>query len=247
MRKILVAICMASAMAMSAQLVVDQGQPENQFEVGLRLGFNSSNVSNNNTEAVADMKQANNNWQEGLTVGAVVDLNIYNCLAVQTGVIYQRRRSDYQNLRINEENGYFAYYEGKRHSNYFQVPVLASFRMKLNKYIEGQVDFGPYFAFGFGGKDKYNMYASQYNELGAVDIAQVPVKADYFGDNGAHHSFDWGFKIGAGIEIQDNYYVGIHYDAGARNAHDKNPYPGSSVSGLNKAWNFTIGYNFAIK
>ena len=58
MRKILVAICMASAMAMSAQLVVDQGQPENQFEVGLRLGFNSSNVSNNYTEAVADMKQA---------------------------------------------------------------------------------------------------------------------------------------------------------------------------------------------
>ena len=110
MRKFLVAICMASAMAMSAQLVVDQGQPENQFEVGLRLGFNSSNVSNNYTEAVADMKQANNNWQEGLTVGAVVDMNIYNCLAVQTGVIYQRRRSDYQNLRINEENGYFAYY-----------------------------------------------------------------------------------------------------------------------------------------
>ena len=247
MRKILVSICMASAMAMSAQFVVDQGKPENQFEVGVRLGFNSSNVTNNYIDAVSDMKQANNNWQEGLTLGAVVDMNIYKCLAVQTGIIYQRRRSDYQNLRINDVADSFAYYDGQRHANYFQIPILASFRMKINKYIEGQVDFGPYFAYGFAGKDKYTMYASFQNESGEVDFLSTNVKADYFGDNGVHNAFDWGFKLGIGALVHENYYVGIHYDAGARNVLGKNPYSTSAVTGLNKAWNFTIGYNFEVK
>lgn len=248
MKKTLSAIILATAAftAGAQSFVVDQGKPENTFELGVRLGFNTSNVTNNYTEAVPNMVQAHNNWQGGLAVGALVDMNIYNCLAVQTGVFYQRRRSDYQNLLIKEGSASFEYYDGKRHANYFQIPIMASFRMKLNKYIEGQVDFGPYFAFGFGGKDKYTMYETLTNEGGGVSIVQTPVKADYFGDYGVHNSFDWGFKFGVGFEVQDHYYLGIHYDAGARNALDKSPYSASSVTGLNKAWNFTLGYNFAL-
>lgn len=248
MKKFLVAVCMATAMSMSAQLTVDQGTPENLFDLGVRLGFNSSNVSNDYVESVANMTQAHNNWQEGVTIGAVIDLNIYNCLAVQSGVIYQRRRSDYQNLIINEEKGMFNYYDGQRHANYFQIPVLASFRLRLNKHIEGIVDFGPYFAFGFGGKDKYTRYASLYNEeTGIAGIVPESISADYFGDKGVHKSFDWGFKFGVGALVKDHYYVGIHYDAGARNILSHSPYSASTTTGLNKAWNFTIGYNFELK
>lgn len=227
-------------------IVVDQGKPENTFELGVRLGFNTSNVTNNYTEAVPNMVQAHNNWQEGLTVGALVDMNIYNCFAVQTGVFYQRRRSDYQDLLIKEGSASFEYYDGKRHANYFQIPIMASFRLKLNKYIEGQVDFGPYFAFGFGGKDKFTMYETLTNEGGGVTIVKAPVKADYFGGHGVYNSFDWGFKFGIGAMVLDHYYVGIHYDAGARNALDRSPYSATSATGINKAWNFTLGYNFAL-
>lgn len=232
MKKKLTAIFLAAvAFTATAQsIVIDQGQPEKLLNYGVRLGFNASNVSNNFT-SIGSAQWALNDWENGITVGAVVDFNINNCMSVQSGLYYQRRRSDFKNLHTSES---IIAIEGKRTANFFQIPVLASFRMGLGKNIQGQIDFGPYFAFGFGGKVNYSVYSSIDDEVEPFEFRQ-----DYFGDKGNYHTFDWGFKMGVGALFYDHYYVGIHYDAGARNTLNVD-----DATGVNKAWNFTLGYNF---
>ena len=80
--------------------------------------------------------------------------------------------------------------------------------------------------------------------MGGVNVAEYSAETDYFGDEGSYRAYDWGFKMGFGLLIKEKYYVGAHYDAGCRNAHRYNPYADKEVSGRNKAWNFTVGYNF---
>lgn len=232
MKKKLTAIFLAAvAFTATAQsIVIDQGQPEKLLNYGVRLGFNASNVSNNFNESIGT-QWALNDWENGVTVGAVVDFNINNCLSVESGLYYQRRRSDYRNL-FNSEKFYAV--EGKRHANFFQIPILASFRMGISKNIEGHIDFGPYFAMGFAGKDVYNVYTD-----GIEAETLQNIKKDYFGEDGNYHAFDWGFKMGIGALLYDHYYIGFHYDAGARNTLSI-----EGTTGVNKAWNFTLGYNF---
>ena len=231
MKKKLTAIFLAAvAFTATAQsIVIDQGQPEKLLNYGVRLGFNSSNVSNNFTEIGAQW--ALNDWGNGISVGAVVDFNINNCLSVQSGLYYQLRNSEFKNFHAT---GSMTAIEGKREANFFQIPVLASFRMGIGKNIQGQIDFGPYFAFGFGGNVKSTVYTTFDDE-----VKTMPFNQNYFGSAGNYHTFDWGFKMGVGALLYDHYYIGIHYDAGARNTLNI-----EDATGVNKAWNFTLGYNF---
>lgn len=240
---IVLAMCVAIVSVATAQTIIDKSEPERRFEVGVRAGFNTSNVSNNFTEAVTDMKWAHNNWKSGMTVGAVVDININNCFAIQPGLYWQSRRSDYQNLTLNKVGTSLSCIEGERHSNFIQIPILVSMRFTFSPAIKAVVDVGPYFAHGFGGKDEYDVYSTQGNSMGGVNVAEYSAERDYFGDEGSFRAYDWGIKMGCGLMIK-KYYVGVHYDASCRNAHKYNPYALKEVSGRNKAWNFTVGYNF---
>lgn len=246
MKKILIIVIMGVAMGINvaAQSLIDNSEPDRRFVVGVRAGFNTSNVSNNLTEAMADVKWAHNNWKSGVTMGAVVDININNCFAIQPGIYWQTRRSDYQNLTLNKAGSTLSCIEGERRSNFIQIPILASMRFTFTQSIKGVVDFGPYFAHGFGGKDECDVYSTQGNSMGGVNVAEYTTETDYFGDEGSYRSYDWGFKMGCGLLICEKYYVGAHYDASCRNAHRYNPYALKEVTGHNKAWNFTIGYNF---
>ncbi len=228
-------------LAVSASSLLESGKPERTFVVGVRAGFNSSNVSNNFTTSVENMMWAHNEWKSGFTVGAVVDINLTNFFAIQPGAYLQKRRSDYKNLVLDEAGAEMQCIEGERHSNFFQIPILASLRLTLSKDVKGVVDFGPYFAFGFGGKDKGTITLV---DTGVVGVRENPYKNDYFGEDGSYRSYDWGFKMGGGLLVQSKYYVGFHYDLGCRNAHRPIPLAKKEILGRNKAWNFTIGYNF---
>lgn len=44
--------------------------------------------------------------------------------------------------------------------------------------------------------------------------------------------------MGTGIQVLDHYYLGVHYEAGCTKVWKH------SLAGRNKAWTFTIGYDF---
>jgi hypothetical protein len=104
----------------------------------------------------------------------------------------------------------------------FTIPVVASFHFNITNDLRWNVDFGPYISF--------NTHAKE-NNLNVDYDALRPVTAELNG-------VDAGFKMGTGLNILRNYYVGVHYLAGVTNAWK------NGVGGRNKAWTFTIGYDF---
>ena len=104
-------------------------------------------------------------------------------------------------------------------SRSFQVPVMGIFKINPMENLVWSIEFGPYFNFGLSGSDKGTQ------EIGTA----LREYSDGY--------FDTGFKMGTGLQVFDHYYLGIHYEAGACKVW-------KHYNGHNKAWSFTLGYNF---
>lgn len=241
MKKVLLSI--VAMMAISAPVAnaiefLDQGLPDKLFVFGVRGGVNVSNLSDNKYSVETEMRWSNHNWKAGFTAGAVCDINIRNFLTLQPGFFFQTRSNEYDHMSAAIDGTSVEYQKGSRCSYYFQIPILASYRVMLTEEIQGQIDFGPYFMYGLGGEDDFDYFGMDFDVPENERIKQFSGDVDYFGDKGAIKGYDWGFKFGTGVVFLEKYYLGIHYEAGCRDVW-KDRY-----KGFNKAWNFTVGYNF---
>lgn len=107
----------------------------------------------------------------------------------------------------------------------FVIPVMASFRFSIADNLKWLVEAGPYAQF----------------KLHATDADKIEVISQDSGGsiNKESAKSDFGVKMGTGIMLNNKYSFSIHYMAGATNVW-KAPYEG----GKNKAWTFTLGYDF---
>lgn len=241
-------LAMGGGLGAKAQTIIDTGEPTKILRFGVRLGFTSSNLTNNYDASSRDMKWKNQNWRPGFTVGGVVDINIRNYFAIQPGLFFVSRGNTYSMLISNDSK--LKMLEGKCHANYWQVPILFSFRLGVAELAQLHLDVGPYFAYGFGGKNKYSVYGY---ETGVDGNTGLPViiredgktqEGDYFGDKGIVQRYDSGIKFGIGIQAMGNFYVGAHYEYSLRNVLRDSEMLNVRAKGHNKIWNFTLGYNF---
>ena len=230
-----------------SQTIIDTGEPAKVLRFGVRIGFTSSNLTNNYDASSRDMKWKNQNWKNGFTMGGVVDINIRNYFAIQPGLFFVSRGNSYSMLISNDNK--LKMLEGKCNANYWQVPIMFSFRLGVAELAQLHLDVGPYFAYGFGGKNKYSIYGY---EMG-TDSNSLPViiredgkpqEGDYFGDKGIVQRYDSGIKFGIGIQAMGNFYVGAHYEYSLRNVLRDSEMLNVRAKGHNKIWNFTLGYNF---
>ncbi len=243
MRKI--AICVVAALlsltvaapSSYSQTLLDTGMPSKLVQIGARMGFNTSNLSTNFDEAYPEIAWNHSQWGQGFAAGAVVDINLRNYIAIQSGLNFRSRNSSFHYL-VNDANELTAI-DGKWGGYYFEIPLLLSFRLGVAELGQLHIDAGPYWATGFGGKCHYT-YFSEY----AGSVVAEKAKGDYFGKNGIANRSDWGFKFGVGILVMQHYYIGAHYNAGARNIMRDTGDGVKKPSGHNKIWSFTVGYNF---
>ena len=136
-----------------AQTIIDTGEPAKVLRFGVRVGLTSSNLTNNYDASSRDMKWKNQNWKNGFTFGGVVDINIRNYFAIQPGIFFVSRGNTYSMLISNDNK--LKMLEGKCNGNYWQIPVMFSFRLGVAELAQLHLDVGPYFAYGFGGKNEY--------------------------------------------------------------------------------------------
>lgn len=202
---------------------------EKLFNIGLRVGVNSSN----RTFPSDKFKAWNvNSWGSGFDAGVIVNLNIKKFFAVQPGIFFESRSSNYSYsedyVNLKNEPDYFTQLGHVRTYNIL-VPVMASLRLNIADNLECLVEAGPYL--------QCKLHASDANKIQVIDqpTAISPLKVDYAKSN----FMDWGFKLGAGLRINNHYSFLIHYLAGMDNVW-KAPVEG----GQNKAWTFTVGYDF---
>ena len=127
-------------------------------------------------------------------------------------------------------------YKDKYRPMYLQIPVLGSFRADVSQSVNVQVNVGPHFAFGLGGKEVY-------------DDGETTVKSPFFGkstDDEGHFGakrFDFGLTFGAGVTFKEHYYVGIAYDLGLVNMAIEDEW-GKEAKFHNRNFSIQIGYNF---
>ena len=214
---------LAAAMSMSAQEWIDTNDADEFITVGVRAGFNTANATRGGDNSRANLDA----WGTGFNAGAVININFNNAVSIQPGIFFQSRSHNYSyvNPQIGVENAPNIHEYGHTLSRSFMVPVMGIFNMHPAENVKWSLEFGPYFNFGLSGSD------TGTQEIGLVTR---DYKDGYF-DN--RKKFDFGFKMGSGITIFEHYYLGIHYESGAC-AVWKNG------SGRNKAWSFTLGYDF---
>lgn len=228
-----IAVMAASALPSRAQTIIDTGVPAHFMTIGARIGFNTANISSDIREFNSRYNWNHTTWGKGFVGGAVVDLNFRNFFAIETGLTFRYRASEYRYLN---NNGTLAAIEGSWGCKYLEIPVLASFRFGVVEVGQLHIDFGPYFATGFGGHNKFTSFTADPVVPGDIVVAKG--KSDFFGENGLMHRYDWGFHIGAGVLVLQHYYIGTYYNAGCHNIFRGN----GQVH--NKSWTFAIGYNF---
>ena len=231
MKKYILTLALATATLLPASAVdfFSTADTETLFDLGVRIGVNTSNRTISNT--VANLWNQNS-WGTGFDAGVVCDLNFKNYLSIQPGFFYESRSGAfaYQSADVSTDGSTFVKtYLGKGREYLFSIPVVASVHFNLQENVRWNVDFGPYVQFKlkstFDGKFEYPDY--------------YPNGTVAYSDNVKTSKCDVGLKMGTGLDIYSHYYIGVHYLAGL--LHPWNP---GKLGGHNKEWLFTIGYTF---
>lgn len=227
MRKILlVALCAVCALTASAQRARSTStsffsteKADDGVTFGVRAGLNFANCS-------GDVEDTDGRL--GFNAGVIADIPLMRSLYVQTGLYLSTKGAK------NEVS-----YDGEKLEEtispmYIQIPVLASYRYNFSDAAQLQVNFGPYFAYGVGGKAK-----EKYSYAGETDETEN----DVFGDGGLLNRFDCGLQVGTGFTFAKHFNVSFTYEFGLTNAANKDWYD-ADVSIKNSNCMLNIGYNF---
>lgn len=231
------ALLLLAALALStpqlrAEAFFDTSEPARLFTFGARLGLNTSNRTLP-TSSVMDYNHES--WGLGFDAGVLVNLNFREFISVQPGFFYESRSGNYaygiydyidpvsQTISPLSQMGHWRTYN-------FTIPVMAIMKLNLADNVKVSGEFGPYVQFQLG---------EQGGGITYYDAVSVPLQGNFIISYPAkRNNFDFGFKMGMGLQFYDHYYVGFHYMAGALNAW-KEP-----NGGKNKSWIFSIGYDF---
>ncbi|MCM1004840.1 MAG: PorT family protein [Lachnospiraceae bacterium] len=220
---ILSLLCISGSLGASAQEWIDTDEADDFISFGVRMGFNTANATRGGNNSRANLDA----WGTGFNAGAVINLNFNNAVSIQPGFFFQSRSHNYSYVTpagVDTQNPNIHEY-GHTLSRSFMVPIMGIFNMYPTENIKWSLEFGPYFNFGISGSDKGTQ------EIGLVSR---DYKDGYF-DN--RKKFDFGFKMGTGVTILEHYYLGVHYECGACEVWKHG-------GGRNKAWTFTLGYDF---
>lgn len=216
--------------------LIDSSAPERPFSFGVRAGFNTSNLSAHKPDGSELRRlQHNETWGLGFSAGVVFNIHLRNWIAIQPGFFFETRSNKYSSL--NEMRTFAGDVTtssfGKTSHTVFNVPILASASFNIASSVKWSVDFGPLFSFGLGGNDKGSELQGSTILPGMLDTEGF--KHGYYD---TRKKFDFGYKIGTGLTVMRHYYIGVHYEQGLLK-------PWKNIGGgFNKAWTFTLGYDF---
>lgn len=231
MKKLLLLVALASfATSASAQSsVFSFRKPDKPVTVGVRAGVNFSGIIDNNEEF--------DKTKTGFNVGVNLDLPIVQSLYIQTGLYFTTKGAKTEQ-KANDK------YWDKAQINpmYLELPLNLSWRLDASEYTQFQVNIGPYFAVGMGGKYKVDKGGSEstVNELVKQPLFSNKSDLAYPMRRG-----DIGLGVGAGVTIH-KIYLGFNYSFGFKNLWkntDANQYA-DRIKFKNRNFTIQVGYNF---
>lgn len=173
MKKILMVVMLFSG------VLTGFAQSGGDFRFGVTGGMNVPNITDMETDC-----------RIGFNVGGRVEYNFSKSFFMTSGLLLTQKGYD-------SDAGYSA------NPLYLEIPIHFGGRYSLGNSVSIFGETGPYFAFGVGGKAKYQE---------DVNGMSVEVKDDFFGDN-AGNIFDCGWGLRAGVEVS-NIQIHLGYEYG---------------------------------
>lgn len=249
------------------------------FRAGLNINGMKNNINNNDVSKIFGdqpyILDVHN--KAGINFGVNVDIPVLKNLWINTGVYYSSSGAKFSFKQDNSkivEGVFLDDYTANITMHNLRVPVQASYRYNFNENYQLQVNLGPYFSYGLGGKAYiHNDVAKE--KLGALDLTGNP-KFDYItpmDDNDGSSMIDpsfaerdeikilgrdnindknsdyvkpfyVGIAFGAGVTFAKKYYAGFNYDGGLINVNGKRTRALNHNSVKNHTFSINVGYNF---
>lgn len=222
--RIIAAAAMVSVMTPCAAAdFFDTSMPDAMFSLGARIGVNTSN----RTVAKNVFNTWNkNSWGTGFELGFVADVKIRDYISIQPGLFYETHSGNYAYIQ-NLAEGQDQTQVGNTINYALTIPVLCSLHFNVTDNLRWNVDLGPYFTVNLDKKNDGKVVFPAEVSIGGV------------ASTASTNTCEFGFKMGTGLNIMTHYYVGVHYMAGCTRVWNVKP-----LEGRNKAWTFTVGYDF---
>ncbi len=283
---ILLAIAAITAISMWAQSPQDSSSSEVPndavtfgFRVGLSINGMGNNIGNNEASEIFGGRPCllDVHNKMGLNFGVSVEIPLFKSLWLNTGLYYKSTGAKFtfkQDKNEIEDGITLDDYTANVTMHSVRVPVQASYRYNINNNFQLQVNLGPYFAYGFGGK-AYIHNDEQKVRIGAIDLTGNPQfnyitpmddndgtsmldpsqaesdEVEILGeaninDNNSNYvkPFDMGIALGAGLTLSKKYFLGINYDVGLVNVNGRRALALDHNSIKNRSFSINLGYNF---
>ena len=190
-----------------------------QVSYGVRAGANFSNVTFS-----GDGESESEDSRFGFNIGASLELPIKGGFGLETGLYYTSK-----GCKHSYESGSESTYA----MDYLQVPLMAQYKFGVAPVADVKVFAGPFVAYGIGGGSTFKDDDGKETDGDSV-----------FGDDG-YKRFDFGLRIGAGVDLAKNYYVGIGYDLGLMDIDRSGEFGmGDDFSTRTGSFFVQVGYNF---
>ncbi len=209
----------------SAQDFFSTDAPEKMLTIGVRAGLNNSNVTiNKNTFDLWNV----NSWGLGTNFGAEVGIHFRDYLSIRPSFWFESRSGSYAYASLvadaaNPETLGELVQLGHYRTYHFTIPVMAVVSFNITENLRWNVMAGPYISWRLGTTGN--------------GIVEIPRGEDTY--TADRKSFDAGLRIGTGLELRRHWVLEAAYEAGGCHA-----WKDGSLGGRNKAWLFSVGYNF---
>lgn len=237
MKKVfLLAACAVFSLAASAQRAssssssffsTDKAEQPVRFTIRGGVNFANIGVSGGGESESLGSRTAFN-------AGVGVDIPIIESFYVQTGLFFTSK--GYKRTEDVSVSGYSVPLTAKGTPAYLEIPILASYRYNFNDATQLEVNVGPYFAFGIGGKEKTEEVTAfdKSTETAVIETEEY----DFFNDD--VKKFDMGLQVGLGVTFLKHVYLGVAYEFGFVNMFKDS----DGESAKNRNFMINLGYKF---
>lgn len=213
-------------------LCISTSAQDSPFRFGVNAGINMSNAT------IGTALTNGTSFRIGYQIGLTVDYAINQDFYILSGISFTTKGSKIEDLNYDDYIGGTPDFTHKFEQQYIQLPLYGAYKVNIGKDLDLMFGFGPYFAYGVGGKINQKLHNSawsggiterEYKTFGNAD-------EDFSYDN--LKRFDCG--LGALINLEYkliNLNLGFEYGLTDISKTDSYKYQNYNLS-------FSVGYKY---
>ncbi len=225
---------------------VDFSPATKMLELQIHGLVGGSSVTQNYDKLYSRIQNHNVNMGNSWGVGAKAVFGVRNFFGFGTSANIMLNYYNIDMAIVGEENTSMSAVFVNNRTVTFNIPVFASFRFNVAHSVRWDIDAGFYYAYGFAGRQKQQIYRAEINAVDELVPEIEKVTTDYYhSDRTLFNVFnrgDIGIHLGMSINFGPHLAVGFQTQYGLKNSARSNIVDNPSVHNFYMAG--LLGYRF---